>query len=265
MPWVDNTLIIVEGPQDAAVVQVLLCDQGFEAQKFYQNIPEYWQRLIPRKFPHGVTGDIMEPHPVPLFLKHPQTAWACVVKAKGYPNLPQTVVDTLGALDRLPDALGIAVDADRRGGQGTRTDLVNRLLRLLPESAQTVFGSLGDTIVERRSEHRRGLYVFPDNHSEGTLEKLILEGGQLNYPNLLRHAEKYIREMPEDILPDSVELKEFRRLPDDKMVIHAMTTVLKPSLAIQNSIRDNMWLKGGSLTRPLVAGFLKFLKDLMEQ
>lgn len=118
---------------------------------------------------------------------------------------------------------------------------------------------------------RCGVFVLPDNKSLGTLEDILLECAGINYPRLLQRAEALVGsiDMSEDGLKkEGLITKEDRKLfskpaGPKKATVSCISAVLRPGMALQNTIHFNRWLEGEALTLARVAAVQRFLTDLL--
>lgn len=105
-----------------------------------------------------------------------------------------------------------------------------------------------------------GTFVFPDNERQGVVEHLLLECGEVAYPDLLPRARAYV---------DMFESDDRRRAnwaPYDqqKAEVAAVVSLLKPGKTNTASIADNEWV--GKQTRhiPVLAALLAFAGSLLD-
>ena len=107
-----------------------------------------------------------------------------------------------------------------------------------------------------------GIFVFPDNSSEGTLEKVLLNCAKRVYPNLLAGAETLVAELNLDRLSKEDKRDLIKASGKDKVTVGCVGNVLRPGKAIQVSIQDNKWVSRRTLNLPEVVTFNDFLKGL---
>jgi hypothetical protein len=170
--------------------------------------------------------------------------------------------ETLQAsLPAPPDAVGVLLDADSSMLPATRFEAVREALRAkvklsLPEQPGQVSAA----------SPRCGIFVLPDNLKPGTLEALLLECADLQYPELLADARALVARVQasgvQGLTPE--DLKDFNKpAGPHKAVVACMASILKPGKAIQTSIQDNRWLEGPALDLPRIAAVGRFLKELL--
>jgi hypothetical protein len=260
------TYMVVEGPHDTALVGKLLRQEPFhlEPVPVLRNVEPFWSDLVPRTYPPKnprTNEEEFKRVRVPEFFQNAAHSVA-VQWAEGFDQIPVVLSDSLGLLPRIPDGLGLLVDADKSSASRVFSDLVarvNALLSGLPWA--TVPG------VVAAGPPRAGVFVLPDNVNTGTLEDLLLDCATVAYPVLKPLAHQYVQLV--SAAPTAIpagEEKEFQRTAGaNKAVISAMSSVLKPGKAVQNTIRDNRWLEGEALNLPRVSAFRFFLSDLMSE
>ncbi|MGR6008841.1 DUF3226 domain-containing protein [Bacillus cereus] len=100
-----------------------------------------------------------------------------------------------------------------------------------------------------------GIYVFPNNEETGTLEKVLLEGANQSYPELVKEATSYI-----DNIDDKYK-KKWKPSDSQKVLVGCIANILKPGKANQVSIQDNDWICGKSLEN----GSQFILNDFIKQ
>jgi hypothetical protein len=268
------TFLLVEGPHDAEFMARLLNLHGFEQRKTVSAIPDLYRKLIPKDYPakneKGREVPLTDPHPVPRFYQNFES-WLFILIGGGSRSA-QTLAKALRT-SRIAgfrvDAIGVILDQDL---EATPEEARDKFIaefdkeQDLPITAN--FNFKPGTFVH--GPPRLGLFVLPDNEQTGTLEDLILECGEAQYKDLKEKA-KFFRD---DVLgnggltADDLKvygpqggLKEISK--QKKAWVSAMGAVLKPSAAIQNSIRDNRWLEGEALALPRVQALQKFIDDLI--
>jgi hypothetical protein len=88
---------------------------------------------------------------------------------------------------------------------------------------------------------RRGVFVFPNNQTVGTLDELILACGADSYASALDCADRYLDDAVGAFTPE--ELKEFRKPAGRlKAMLSAVGAILGPGKSIQMSIENNRWV-----------------------
>jgi hypothetical protein len=256
-----SALLVVEGPQDAEIIARLLKPDGFARIRELQRLPPEWHPLVPRSFP--ASGDLLARHPVPLFLNLRQEWVLALVRSGGVERVASRLNDSLRQLSFRPDSVGVIVDADDVDPVKRHQDIVRALGALgAPGEPVVRFPGLPGTVTDSGGS-RTGVFVAPNNVSRGSIDVLLVEGAERSYPSLLAHARSYVENVPESGL-DGDDLSEIRKpFGATKATLHALTAILKPGMAIQNSIQSHRWLEGEAAKRPLAMGLASFLHALL--
>ena len=249
--------LVVEGPQDLEFIGRLLHARGLHKVQKEEKLEAFWQPVIPRLYPPG--GDLLKRVPVPVFFQSSSHSVA-IHSAEGIDQLVTTAGDTLiipGFKSAEISSIGIFLDADQAEAEHN--------FGLLKAKAQTVGlpafpdepGSVNHTGV------RTGIFIFPNNHSSGTLENLLDDCAALIYPDLRERAQQFTAEAATDSLMKE-DLREFAKPAGKlKVTMGCIANFLRPTKAIQTSIADNRWLCEESLALPDIANLHVFLKDLI--
>lgn len=246
-------LIVVEGVHDEAFLGNLLKRQGFEALTKISDLPDFWKPLVPKSFPFE--GDLRKRVPCPFFyLRGTDSVAICCASSES--AISSQVQDSLGVLKGSPHALGVFLDADHQKSPIERHNAIRDELGgtiLLPEVPGVVRGA-----------PRAGLFVFPDNESQGTLEGVLEDCAKVAYPTAYKQAEIYLSNaVPSEF--SQRELKEFRKPAGrKKALIAVVAAIMRPGKAVQTSLADNRWVSDETSGLPLVAPVAGFLKELFD-
>jgi hypothetical protein len=251
-----RVLLVVEGQHDEAfIAAVLRARHGLIAKTRLSQVDPYWEMTIPRTFPHD--DDLRRRVPVPYFYAKDDVSLAVVV-AIGDSRLVDVVGDTLAILPAPAiDAIGIVLDADERKTVGERYASIQKdllSLHLVPGAAPGVVTA---------STPNCGVYILPDNVSNGTLEHILIECAEKNYLTALNAARALVQRIdPADY--QGGDLREFNKpAGKNKAIVAMITAILKPGKTTQASISDNRWLSGEALMLDSVKNFGKFLEKLL--
>ncbi len=106
--------------------------------------------------------------------------------------------------------------------------------------------------------------MLPDNAAAGTLEDLLIECAEKQYPQLLVSARTHVGSVTEGPPYEKSDLEDLlspagRR----KAIVGSIGSVLRPGKAIQTSIQDNRWVDGHALELPRVKMFRAFVDALL--
>jgi hypothetical protein len=261
--------LIVEGPHDSAVAARITRKNGlgFSAVRLRNEVPSYWDPLIPTTFPGE--NDKGEPEfgrvQVPDFLKTCDQVVA-IQSSGGIDKLPGILKDDLELLElhgkTKPDAIGIIIDAD----SGSAADAYTALITAL-QGAGLQFADKAGGVTD--GPPRVGVFVLPDNNRNWTLEDTMLESASSAYPQLLPLAESVVTTVRQSLdtktnwLP-STELDEFiKGAGMNKARVSVIGAVIKPTSAIGNSYRQQNWITVETLKQPLLGQLSAFLTTLI--
>ncbi|MCA9558896.1 MAG: hypothetical protein KC583_10070 [Myxococcales bacterium] len=250
-----RSYFLVEGPHDVEVVGRILRRGGLKRIRLEEELDDFWERLVPRKFPHA--GDLLRRVPVPSFFADQERSVA-VQSAGGFEKIPSHMTATLANLDGELEGVGVLVDADDTAVRPRWEKLANELP--LPDVGAGP-GEIGD------GPPVAGVYVLPDNESSGALEHLLLACAEKAYPTLLAGARAWIDGIDpddRDIFIDANERKWIKKPSGKPKAIAAcIASVLRPGRALQVSIQDNRWLHDdGALDLEIVRRFRQFVERI---
>ncbi|HWO24269.1 MAG TPA: DUF3226 domain-containing protein [Kofleriaceae bacterium] len=246
--------IAVEGPHDVAFVAELLRPLGLSRVKVKDALDPYWERLVPKSFPHN--NDLLARVPVPLFLQGADRSVA-VHGVSGVNELVRRTEESLAVVNGERPAVAAILDADSKESAADRFAALAKDLRKLGLSIPDQPGVISAEIP------RCGVFVLPDNASPGTLEVLLEECARERYPQLAELATSYIDRVDVTKLTGD-DLKDFRKPAGrQKAIVSSIASVLRPAKALQVSLQDNEWLRGPALDLPRVTAVRHFLADLL--
>jgi hypothetical protein len=234
---------VTEGPHDVEVIGRLLSTLDARRIQYFSELDSFWGRMVPRTFPHE--DDLHRRVPVPVFFQA-ETFSVAVKSAVGISEIPKVTRASLAALDDLPAALGIVVDADARNALDVWEGITKEMKEFNFGNGP---GQLGC------DAPKSGVFVLPNNKDAGTLETILLKCGEQVYPRLIEGARAWICPLdPEDrtIFVNKAEGKAFAKPSGkDKAVVAAVASVLRPGKSVQVSIQDNRWISNSE--RPTIA------------
>ena len=249
--------LVVEGPHDLEFIGRLLRAHGLHKVQREKELDVFWHPLIPRLFPPG--GELLKRVPVPVFFQSSSNSVA-IHSAGGVNRLVPTVGETLktpGFKWAEISSVGLFLDADWQtpvpntfGWLKTEIEAVG-----LPAADQP--GTINFTGV------RTGIFIFPDNHSPGTLENLLDDCAAVVYPELRKKAQEFTSEAATISLPQEDRIEFERPSGKLKVTMGCIANFLRPTRAIQNSIEDNRWLCNESLALGNISKLDAFLKVLL--
>jgi hypothetical protein len=249
--------LVVEGPQDLEFIGRLLRACGLHKVQREEKLEAFWHPLIPRHYPPG--GDLLKRVPVPVFFQSTSHSVA-IHSAGGIDRLVPTVGETLsipGFKSAEILSFGLFLDADRQ------TPVPDTFAQLRAEIQAIGLPTANEPGTINHAAPRTGIFIFPDNHTPGTIENLLDDCAALVYPGLRDKAQQFTTGAATASLTKD-DLKEFTRPAGEiKVTMGCIANFLKPTRAIQTSIEDNRWLCAESLALPNIAKLHAFLKDLI--
>jgi hypothetical protein len=154
-------------------------------------------------------------------------------------------------------AFGIVADAD----SNTPSSVVQRyrdgLKDLFPgfPSETSCIGAIVD------EKPRLGIFILPDNSSNGVLDTMLCKCGDVAYPSLMPRAKEYISKFSAD------EVGQFGWKPFDrhKAIVAAVASILKPGGTNTATLSNNNWVSQDTYNQiEEIQAFCTFLENLLD-
>ncbi len=257
-----NYFFIVEGVHDIAAIGKYLSLFSIKEIAKLENLPSVWNNVVPRSFPYN--GDLLKRVPYPNFYKSEEISIA-IMGANG----DSKIVDMLNMLSNLDyeKISGIAIfsDADNNAAIKRFEKLKIEIENKVEDDIKKYIGKVNNSINTNDNGVKFGVYVFPDNVSQGVLEDILLEGAWLEYPELVSQSEAYF-----DILKNSklnyLKDSHFLGSKGKKVLVGAISNNLNPGMSNQVSIKQDKWFtKDSILKKNSHQNNLKlFLEEILE-
>lgn len=245
---------VVEGVHDVAAIGKILKQKGYVHKKYIQDVDNYWDRLIPKTFPFE--GDLQKRVPVPVFYQN-ETDSISIVNSGGETNIPEVIE---GSLLNLPfenlNGVAIFCDADTLTASEKFESVCRMIQTIDDKQIRELYTDLSFNSI-KNTNYKAGIFVFPDNSSEGTLEDFLLLGGSRHYADLYEPAQVYLESIPD------VYKKKWKLSSENKVLVGVMANVLKPGKANQVSIQDNNWITEESLNDTNQKELKEFIDELL--
>lgn len=258
---VKYVIIGVEGPHDQAFVGKLLKIFGFkdfkDAKKgLVSDLDPFWGKFIP-KYPKK--GNLYKRLDMPSILFTDNTSVAVYVGEGS--NLVTNLDDILGNNPQYQsqiDAFAIVADADKKTPETVVEDYYKCFVKYFPNFPKS------PGVVDKNMP-RTGIYVLPDNASEGVLDTLLCQCGEVVYPEYMKRAKSYLAEFSEEERKEKPLKWKREGFDRDKALVATVVSVLKPGKTNTVSIADNDWVSDKSQNEvAALASFIEFLKQLLE-
>ena len=226
--------IVAEGIQDIEFLICLLKSRGLRRVTRLSSLDPFWQPLVPKTFP--VDGDLMKRVPVPVFLQNTELSVA-LHNAIGITRLSNTIEESLALIPASQiSGIGLVLDAD---DEQTPQKRFEELISKLSPFGLSVPSVPGEVM---KGSPRCGIFITPNNSESGTLENILLECAQVNYPDLINLSTNYVYGIDATQLTNS-DLKELNKpAGKNKAVVSCISSILRPGKALQVSIQDNRWI-----------------------
>ena len=156
-------------------------------------------------------------------------------------------------------ALGIIADADKENPEKVVVEYHQILLNYFSNFPHK------PGIVDKNIP-RTGIYVLPNNISQGVLDTLLCECGEIAYQEYMARAKLYLNNFSEEEkISKPLKWKPF---DDKKALIATVVRVLKPGKTNTVSINDNDWISHRTIEEveslKQLQTFLMELLDLTE-
>ena len=249
-------IIGVEGPHDQAFTGKVLKLLGFkdfreELKGLKSDLDPFWRKFIPV---YPKKGNLYKRLDMPSILFN-DTISLAIYAGEGS-NLVTNLDDILSANPEYQtnlSAFGIVADCDKSNPDQIVRRYTNCFCNYFPDLPNQAG-------VVNSNSPRTGIYVLPDNVSQGVLDTLLCSCGEIAYPAYMEKASSYLDEFSEEE-KKSLKWKNFDR---EKALVATVVSVLKPGKTNTTSIADNNWVSEQTQQQvPALANFIEFLSQLL--
>ena len=257
------SFIVAEGSHDIEVLAQILKSYSLKRITKLNKLDPYWDILVPRKFP--IDDDLIQRVPVPTFFQNNELSVA-LHYAIGDSKLVKVVSQNLSILPVTStiSGIGIILDADTKELPTTRfSELKEKLIepKLNLIQLQSSLPLFPGVVTE--GSLRCGIFVIPDNSSQGTLENILMECAEINYPDLLKQSRNYIDNINTSLLTEK-DLEEFQKSAGkNKAIISGITSILKPTKTLVTSLQDNRWIDEETLKLDRLIAIRNFVGEII--
>jgi len=250
--------LVVEGPHDVECVGRILGMKNLKRVRFLEDLSFYWSRLIPKQYPPK--GDLLKRVQVPTFFQN-DTHSVAIHCVSGHNQLVSTLCDTMRNDDALyQEIIGMGIIADADFYDDGAFHRFHELKDALPD-AQMWPEQPGKV---SNNNPKRGMFIFPNNKENGTLESVLLHCAQQVYPDILRGAEDFVQHVNTDGLHRRDKEDFIKPTGKAKASVGCIANILRPGKAIQVSIQDNSWISEHTLHLPELVALHQFLAQLFD-
>ena len=255
---VKYAIIALEGNHDQALVGKLLKVLGFKSFEGKESkLDPFWKKFIP---PYPKKGNLYARLNMPSILFNESLSVAIYVGEGS--NLAENLDDILSINPEYYTdliALGIIADADKENPEKVVVEYHQILLNYFSNFPHK------PGIVDKNIP-RTGIYVLPNNISQGVLDTLLCECGEIAYQEYMARAKLYLNNFSEEEkISKPLKWKPF---DDKKALIATVVSVLKPGKTNTVSINDNDWISDRTIEEveslKQLQTFLMELLDLTE-
>ncbi|WP_311273292.1 MULTISPECIES: DUF3226 domain-containing protein [unclassified Rhizobium] len=264
-----NAAIIVEGGHDASFLGQILKTRGFKAVNSLDAVPEAWTIMFPRRYP--VDGNSLD-----RVIRFPEVyirdeVVVGIVTAGSDSRLVSTLRNTIDAIGISNlNLVALFVDIDSNTPDNRFSELKNALSAMntaaieekapgypitLPQSPGTI----------EEGAPKSGIYMFPDNLRNGSLETVLLECAKVHHADIAQASIEFI-----DNINASAERgrKDLKLLRSGMGMLKAKTSIvaniLKPATSLAASLAQSTWLHGEALNQPFAARTIEFVDVILE-
>ena len=242
----------VEGSHDQAFIGKLLSEQhGFEPfDGDSGKLTPFWEKFKPA-FPKKLYTRLDMPS---IFFS--STHSVLIFQGEGS-NLSKNLKGRIREHDpylRDIHAFGLVLDADEKSPK----QKVEHYSKEFREFYPHLVGAAGEVIA---GKPRTGIYVFPDNKRDGTLDCILVDCAEVIYPDLKVVASQFL-----DGVSDARKSEaKWKKYDPEKAMVATIVSVLKPGISNTPSIAQNNWICKKTVNDVSeVTLFDKFLKDLLD-
>lgn len=262
--------VITEGPQDVSFLGRILKRQGFSSAKTVDQVPDFWKRLIPTKYPfEGSSLSRLAPTPEFYTSEDADLSYA-IIAAGGDGKVISCFQRVSNAIDvEKVHAFSIFVDADEKGASKRLVEITLDLQRVNKESQEDDIPGFPINIpVEvggiSSGSPKLGVFVFPDNKSQGSLEDLLLSCARKTHSEVSPIIERSIdRLVANSKYRKLAYLKTLRKASSAKKASTSVfANLLKPGSSLAVAIHQGGWICEGTFDVPEVITVSDFMKEL---
>jgi hypothetical protein len=260
----DFVYLITEGVTDVTLItRVLVQYFSLRQVRRREDLPG-WAKSWLDGFKWPVRGDISRLGvPAPVFLQGDGLIVG-IRNAQGLGGMNDTLEadeESFLRSRRHPAAMGVLVDADHkppherftriRDGMKTGDGLPLLAGLVAPGEVETT----GDAV-------RRGVFVFPDAETSGTIEDTLSSLGEAAFPLLHAASHGFVSDWTEQHGREPLFSELNKPAGESKARLSAMVALLKPAKNLNASLQDQPWVPEGDPPDALMP-LTRFLEALL--
>lgn len=253
-----TSYLACEGAHDAAILGRILENGGFTPILSRKQVQHgAFAKYVPKDFPDNMIGRPPEPY----FWERSSHVVA-VHPVGGDGAMPAALGLAVGQVQGTLDNVGVFIDADELAPAARLAELWARLIKK-NSSPGFSFPAAPGSITQ--APVRCGVYVLPDNMSQGSVEQLLHTCAQENYSDLHLKAGTYLASIDRAQLTIGEQENLANGSNPQKAHLGVISSVLQPGAAIQNTLRKDRWIAPTTISLPLVSQLRAFLRDLLNE
>jgi len=260
--------IVVEGSHDASFLGQLLKKRGFKGLNKLSQVPAEWRVLFPRQFPlDGENLDRIMRFPEIFVNDDVSIGLTTAGSDSRLVSTLRLVLDAIGS-DQLA-GVALFIDIDDNDADERFKSVCKRLTAM--NDAAATEGQPGYPIVIPAAAATMtagppavGVYMFPDNASQGCLEDLLLECAHANHPHLAAASVTLVQDVDTVCPAGQADLKAMRSgMGRKKAAVGTIANLLRPGVSVAASLAQTKWLADQALNLAMVQQADDFLGELL--
>jgi hypothetical protein len=265
-----NLVFVGEGSHDVSFLGKLLANRGFSKITEFDQVPNEWKNLYPKKFPWNQNAIERVARFPELFTS--KDIVVGLLNSGGDSKLISSLRNALNALGPgYVDLVAIFSDADVHPAITRFKSLQGELNALNTEALAE--GEPGfpiyvpETItVIKGSKPAIGIFVFPDNASCGSIEKILFACAEQTHPELAEKAYGLVSSLDLDMCNPHSSLKELRKgLGKEKATMGIIANILKPGMSLAVSVEQQKMIPDIATAPALVQNLDSFLEAMLKR
>jgi len=247
--------IAVEGQHDAALIGCLLSNGGFRLVKKRSIVDSAFERYSVLKLQDSLVGRPPECH---FWKRGEHSVGLHPVGGDSQLILAGATVEAqiIGPIS----AVGFFIDADLETPANRLRELARDILKMNVQPGFQLPGSAGQI---HQGPPRCGVFVFPNNQDQGAIETILESCAEVAYPDLFEKSLTYLKNIDCNKLTATERTRLATGSNEKKARLSVIGSALRPTAAIQNTIREDRWICTETLDLDLVLKVRNFLRELL--